>query len=134
MTGMLIRIAADWTAVLMQLRAAKQKFGRWQGDSTSATAVLILIAIILLVVLAARIGWRWYVLARQPKPVDALFAELARAHGLTERDQRLLKRLARREKLAEPARLFVDPRYLGTYARSGTEAVYLRLYNTLFAR
>ncbi len=39
----------------------------------------------------------------------ALFRELCRAHGLDFRSRRLLRRVAQRQQLALPARLFVEP-------------------------
>jgi hypothetical protein len=41
-----------------------------------------------------------------------LFAHLCRAHGLDWSDRRLLLRLARSRGLADPARVFVEPRFL----------------------
>jgi len=47
-----------------------------------------------------------------------LFRQLCRLHNLDRSSRRLLRRLARRYKLSQPARLLVDPRWLDSVAAS----------------
>jgi hypothetical protein len=66
-----------------------------------------------------------------------LFRALCRIHGLDHRARRLLKQVARHHKLAQPARLFTEPKWLnpaglrGALRRRATEVAILR--NRLFA-
>ena len=50
----------------------------------------------------------------------ALFGQLCRLHELDAGSRRLLKRLAGQHNLPQPARLFVDPRWLDSAAAAGT--------------
>ena len=50
----------------------------------------------------------------------ALFGQLCRLHGLDAGSRRLLKRLAGQHNLPQPAKLFVDPRWLDSAAAGGT--------------
>ena len=67
----------------------------------------------------------------------SLFQGLCRTHGLNHRARRLLKQLARHHRLAQPARLFIEPKWLdpaslqGALRRRAAEVAMLR--NRLFA-
>jgi len=67
----------------------------------------------------------------------SLFQGLCRTHSLDHRARGLLKQLARHHKLAHPARLFTEPKWLdpasleGTLRRRAAEVAILR--NRLFA-
>ena len=67
----------------------------------------------------------------------SLFQGLCRTHGLNHRVRGLLKQLARHHKLAQPARLFTEPKWLdpaslrGALRRRAAEVAMLR--NRLFA-
>lgn len=67
----------------------------------------------------------------------SLFQGLCRTHGLNHRARGLLKQLARHHKLAQPARLFIEPKWLdpaslrGALRRRAAEVAMLR--NRLFA-
>ncbi|HUW56609.1 MAG TPA: hypothetical protein VMZ92_08230 [Planctomycetota bacterium] len=132
MPGLLAILTAEVTPVLGQLSRAHEIYRRPKGDSRIGTAALLFILVILLLVLAYRVGKRFFVLVKEPGPTEALFAELARAHGLSAGECKVLRRLARREKLANPVTVFVVRRHLQTYAESNTNAAYRKLYEKLF--
>jgi hypothetical protein len=145
MSGLLIIVCADLTPLVAQIERAKDLFHWPRKPAAVGPAVLLLLVIILLVVLALRLAKRLLRLAKEPGPALALFAELARAHTLSPEEEKLLRRLARREKLSNPARLFVEKRYLEAYsaevasaakaggcAESDTGIACRRLYARLF--
>ena len=119
--------------ILAQLSRAHKIYGRPEEESPIGTVVLLVILVILLLVLAFRIGKRFFVMVKQPGPADALFFELAEAHALSADEQKVLKRLARRENLANPVQVFVEKGRLEAYAKSSTNRVYQRLYEKLFS-
>jgi hypothetical protein len=105
-------LCAGWTPVVGQIGRAKELF-RWPEEgSGGGTTVLIVVAIILLGVLALSIIRRLVRLAKEPPEAYALFFELAAAHGLSSEEEKMLKQLARSEKLTNPARVFVERRHL----------------------
>lgn len=101
------------------------------GASERMTGLLVLVAILLVFWLAARFMDR----PRRSRPVNRprrLFLELCRAHRLRWSERWLLWRIARRNRLREPARLFVSPELLK--ARSGAPEPEARLLESLAAR
>jgi hypothetical protein len=112
MSGVLYIMCAGWTPVLGQMERAKELF-RWpeKGSGLGTTALLV-VAIVLLGALAVSITRRLARLAKEPPEAFALFMEIAAAHGLSSEEEKMLKRLARSEKLSNPARVFVERRYV----------------------
>ena len=100
------------------------------SDSLPWTAVLLFAVIVLLALVAAQIVRKLRALLREPAPKLELFNELVEAHELTRAEQKALRRLARREKLSVPARVFVQPAYLKAWAPS--DPVYRELFEKLF--
>jgi hypothetical protein len=126
-------MSTEWLPVIAQLSEAKRKFGEWpRGSSPVATVTLLVIAIAVLVVIGYVLAKRLIDLARRPAPDVALFAELAESHALTNADRKLLRKLALREGLDNPARIFVEKKHLETYAKSNTNPDYRRLFEKLF--
>jgi len=101
-------------------------------ESPVGAVVVIFLVVVLLARLAAHIARRLFIMLKQPGQHLTLFAELAKAHTLSRSEQRLLKRLAHREKLADPAVLFVRKQLLGAYAQSQGNRAYQQLYGKLF--
>lgn len=134
MTAHLMSVVAEPMPLLAQLSAAPRKLGHRPKESPIGPVVLIFILIVLLVVLAVKIAKRFFTAARQPGPDLALFVELAKAHALSPPEERLLRRLARREKLSNPARVFVEKRHLEAYAKSSSDEAYRHLYQKLFSQ
>src|SRR5688572_5708834 len=70
---------------------------------------------IFLVVVAGTVSLAWWLVVRvsaaRGHGPAGLFASLCQAHGLSSSDRRLLRRLAQWRGLADPARLFVEPRH-----------------------
>ena len=70
---------------------------------------------------------------------NALFAELCKAHGLDRQARQLLQSIARQQRLAHPARLFLEPERLNPTSltgplaarRSEIEALRRRLFTGL---
>ena len=133
MHELLAILTVEVTPVLAQLSRAHRIFRRPEGESSIGTVALLVILVILLLVLAYRIGKRFFALAKEPGPTEALFIELAKAHGLSASERKVLRHLARREKLANPVTVFVVRGHLQTYAKSNTKPVYRRLYEKLFS-
>ena len=133
MTGWLAIMSADWLPVVAQLSEAKRKFGEWpKGSSPVVTVTLLVIGIAVLIIIGWVLAKRLIDLARRPAPDVALFAELAESHALTNADRKLLRKLALREGLDNPARVFVEKKHLETYAKSDTNPAYRRLFEKLF--
>ena len=135
MNRFLAIMTAELLPLLAQLWTAGRKFPRRPSrmGETGITAIIVIL-ILVLVALAFYIARRLITLLQQPGPDLALFVELAKAHDLASGDQRLLRRLARRERLSNPAKAFVERRHLEAYAKSNTNLAYRRLFNKLFAR
>ena len=117
------------------LGAASRRAGR-----VDAGQALMLLAIaggmIAVVCLAIRFGSR---LQRQRRLSShgSLFRGLCRTHGLDHRARGLLKQVARQHKLAQPARLFTEPKWLEPGSLPGAlrerAAELAKLRNRLFA-
>jgi hypothetical protein len=82
------------------------------GISTKQIAIAIAVVALLVVV-----GIAWRTLKRRMASTFSsdssvkLFRELCAAHGITRSDRRLLKQLAAASGVADPATLFVEPRF-----------------------
>jgi hypothetical protein len=89
------------------------------GDQTTLTWVAVgagLAAVLLAAgYLAARLARR-----HGSHSHAALFRQLCRIHHLDRASRALLRRVAAQYRIAQPARLFVDPRWLDSAARSAT--------------
>ena len=70
-----------------------------------AAAVIGLVIVILVIV--NRLAWHW-----RHKSHRGLFWGLCKVHGLDAGSRRLLKRVVRFHRLRQPARLFVEPKWL----------------------
>ncbi len=108
---------------------------------TAAFQVGLVATGIFLAVAAGIACLAWWLMARvgtaRGQGPAALFSSLCEVHGLTWSDRRLLCRLAQWRGLADPGRLFVEPRYFeGSLADSplGSQAERLAaLRQQLFA-
>ena len=118
--------------VWAQLHQAGRKVPWLPEGAHAGTAVLLFVLVIALLVATVYMARRLLALLKQPGPKGALFAELARAHELSRAEQKVLKQLARREKLSNPGLVFVEKRHLEAYAKSHVEAIYRELYEKLF--
>lgn len=134
MGGLLDIACAEGMSVLGQVERAKDLFHWPEKGTTAGATVLLLVAIVLLAVLAVGLTRRLLRLAKEPGGARALFTELARAHALSDEEEKLLRRLARREKLSNPARLFVERRHLQRRAESDPDGAWGRLLAKLFGR
>jgi hypothetical protein len=79
----------------------------------------------------------WLVQRRRHYSHARLFAQLCRLHGLDRSRGRLLRRLAGQYRLSQPARLFVDPRWLDGAAMAalpGRRAELIPLRERLFGQ
>jgi hypothetical protein len=124
-------ITTVWLSQLAQTRGLEME---WPTEpSVGFTVILLIIGVALLALLAYQIVRRMTTMVKEPGPREALFAELADVHGLSPAERKLLKRLARREKLANPAETFLRKPLLATYAKSDNDARYRQLYRKLFA-
>lgn len=70
--------------------------------------LLVMLGIVLAIWILQRLLTRNELVRRHHSP-RALFRQLCYAHGLDRRSRRLLASLARERKLAQPARLFLEP-------------------------
>jgi hypothetical protein len=132
-SGFLAIMTADWTPTLARLSEAPRKFSQFRSEpSAVATVTLLVIALAILLVIGYVLARRLVGLAREPDPGHAIFAELAEAHALTNADRKLLRKLALREGLDDPAKVFVEKRHLEAYAKSDTNPAYRRLFERLF--
>ena len=123
---------ANCTGVLGQIERAKDLL-RWPEKGTpSGTTVLLVLAILLLGALAVRLTRRLFRQAKEPGPALALFAELVRAHALSAEEEKRLRLLSRREKLSNPARLFVERRYIERCIQSDPDGGWRELHAKLF--
>jgi hypothetical protein len=107
-------------------------------DSNDVMVGLLILAVLILLVWSATVLYGWVSqLRRKPGPVR-LFYRLCRAHGLAVRDVVLLWKLARQQRLRDPARLFLEPEryepaHLGAALREHAErfaALRDRLFET----
>ena len=111
-----------------------------RASRTNAGEALVWLAIVVgmiaVVCLAIRFASRLQ-RRRRYNSHGSLFQGLCRTHGLNHRARGLLKQLARHHRLAQPARLFVEPKWLdpaslqGALRRRAAEVALLR--NRLFA-
>ncbi len=61
----------------------------------------------LILVIANRVAWHW-----RYRSHPGLFCGLCKVHGLDAASRRLLKRVVRFHRLRQPARLFIEPKWL----------------------
>jgi hypothetical protein len=89
------------------------------GDQTILIWLVVGIGLAVLLLtggyLAARLARR-----RGSHSHAALFKQLCRIHHLDRASRALLRRIAAQYRIAQPARLFVDPRWLDSASRSAT--------------
>jgi hypothetical protein len=114
-------------------RRERLRGARWtdrEDDGFSMTSVLLVLLVGLLLLLAVRVGRRFFAMLRQPSPSLALFGQLARVHELDAAEQKTLRKIARRAGLANPALLFVQPQHLRTHMSADPAAarIYLKLF------
>ena len=100
------------------LGAASRRAGRVDTGEALIYLVIaggLIAAVCVAIAVATRIHRQ-----RRRKSHAALFRGLCQLHGLDRRARRLLKQLARHYQLAQPARLFCEPKWLDpTGLRSG---------------
>ena len=95
---------ARWRSMGGNLRGRRAQFD--SGDL--AILGLVLVGVVLALVLLSRFSSRKSGGKSYNSP-RALFRSLAKAHGLNRVSRRLLQRVARWQRLAHPARLFLEP-------------------------
>lgn len=83
--------------------------GQYVAPRSSAYVYETILLAIALIVAAAVAFVVWRQLRDRREMTNSLFDGLCGAHELTRRERRLLDRLARCQRLAEPARLFLEP-------------------------
>jgi len=131
--GLAAMVAAGLVPVLAQVEKVTKV--HWpKGQSPAAIAGLLFVIAVVSVVLVVVIVRRLVGMLREGRPGDAVFAELSRAHGLSREEEKLLRETVSREKLPDPARIFVEKRHLEAYAKSSTDPAYRGLYEKLFGR
>lgn len=117
------------------LGAASRRTSRAAGGQ-ALVWLAVAVGIIAAVCVAIRLGSR-LLRRRRYNSHGSLFNGLCRTHGLDHRARGLLKRAARYHKLAQPARVFTEPKWLdpaelkGSLRRRAAEVAILR--NRLFA-
>jgi len=136
---------AEWTPLVAQIERARELFPWPKTGSVASAAVLLVLLILLLAVFAFALAKR----LRRKKgsgplmerlltsfffagPAWALFTELVSAHALSGEEEKLLERLARREKLSNPAILFVEKRHLQRARESDPQGGWWELHEKLF--
>lgn len=107
--GMPLARMGNWDALV----------SRFQGEYSHSLAGRIVADFLILSILAVLFTSLTYLIWRQLRERRAnlpqgLFAELCAAHGLSKAEQRLLRRLAKRQTLTDPLPLFIEPRYFET--------------------
>jgi len=124
-----------WLPLLLPRRTALERFrSERPPEPTALKVTLLLLVLVILVLVCIHLVRRYFAMLASPAARRALFLELSAAHRLTPAEQRLLRRLARRERLDNPARLFVEKRHLEACAHSNTEPAYRDLFEKLFSR
>jgi hypothetical protein len=112
---------------------------REAGDNFQWIDVAVVVAIVAVigVVLALLVYYTSQREKRGYRRPGNLFHELCRGHELDRRSRRLLKQLARQQKLAQPALLFVSPERWSETAIAGSNIAQrvqlMRLRDRLFA-
>ncbi len=122
------------TLILATLEEAGRKFSRRPDTGGAGLVLLVVVLLVALVALGVYIVRRLIVLSSRPDAAGALFEDLADAHELSAADRRLLRKLARRENLPDPARLFIDRGYLELLAKSSSDPSYRALFDRLFGK
>ena len=87
------------------------RFRRGGGSSMNSSSILIMLLVVVLIVVLV------WVLSRVLNKLErrgynsprSLFRELCQVHHLDFKQRRTLRRLARSQRLAHPARLFLEP-------------------------
>lgn len=87
---------------------------RFSGRGAKLDTADIVVGVLVLLGIAAGIALLSYLVSRQDKrrgfnSPRALFRELCKAHGLARSSRRLLRQLARWQRLSHPARIFLEP-------------------------
>ncbi len=120
--------------ILATLEEAAEKFGGAYQSSASWTVVLVTVTVLLLVLgaIGAYIVVRLVRLARNPQSGGAVFDVLADAHGLLPSERTLLLKLAHRERLSDPALIFIERPHLETWSTSGADPSLRPLFERLF--
>ncbi len=111
-----IYLPANFQSSLLwgQVQRATSMGSRFRGESAQFGMQQVLNGLMLLGVIALAIWGLSLLLNRQDRTRRhlshrALFRSLANAHALNFAQKRLLKELARAHRLAQPARLFLEP-------------------------
>ncbi|MHC4177977.1 MAG: hypothetical protein ACYSWU_10740 [Planctomycetota bacterium] len=130
-----ILLAGEFLLGAGDLGAASRRASR--SNASEALVWLVIVGgLIAVVCLAIRFGTRLQ-RRRRFNSHASLFQGLCRTHGLDHSARRLLKQVARHHRLAQPARLFTEPKWLdpaklrGGLRRRAGEVFTLR--NRLFA-
>jgi hypothetical protein len=132
MSGVVEILCGGWTPVLGQIERAKDLI-RWpEKGPTSGWTVLLVLAMLTLAVVALSLARRLVRLAKEPSEPLTLFMELAAAHGLSGEEEKMLRHLARSEKLSNPARLFVERGFLERALDSDQDGGWRELEEKLF--